>query len=44
MVRAESDEELVKHVQLHGKNVHNLDINREQALELAKPVEQTIIA
>ncbi len=43
MVRSESDDELVKHVQLHGTTAHNMDIDREKALTMAKPVEQTII-
>ena len=43
MVRSETDDEIVKHVQLHGKSAHNMDIPREKALELAKPVEQTIV-
>ena len=44
MVRSESDEELVRHIQLHGKTAHNMDIDREKALSLAKTVEQTIVA
>jgi predicted small metal-binding protein len=44
MVRTESDDEIVRHVQLHAKTVHNMDVNREQALAMAKPVELTIIA
>ncbi|HZY94540.1 MAG TPA: DUF1059 domain-containing protein [Candidatus Bathyarchaeia archaeon] len=43
MIRSESDDELVQHVQLHGKTAHDMDIDREQALSLAKPVEQTIV-
>ena len=44
MVRSQTDDEIVKHVQLHAKSAHNMDVNREQALGMAKSVEQTIVA
>lgn len=37
VVRGESDDELVVNAQAHAKDVHGMDITREQALSLAKP-------
>lgn len=44
MLRANTDDELVRHVQLHGKEIHSMEITSEQALAMAKPVEATIDA
>ncbi len=43
MVRANTDDEIVKHVQLHGKDIHSLETTREQALEMAKTVEEAVV-
>lgn len=37
VIRAEDDDELAKLVQKHGKEVHNQDLSREEALAAAKP-------
>jgi predicted small metal-binding protein len=42
MVRAQSDDELVQHVQLHAREIHEMDVPRDKALEMAKPVEATV--
>jgi predicted small metal-binding protein len=42
MVRAQSDDELVRHVQLHAREIHEMDIPRDKALETARPVEATV--
>ena len=42
MVRTVSDDELVRHVQLHAKDIHEMDVPREKALEMARPVESTL--
>gem|GEM_PF-406493 len=42
MVRTQSDDELVQHVQLHARDIHQMEVPREKALELAKPVEATV--
>jgi predicted small metal-binding protein len=42
MVRAQSDEELVQHVQLHATEIHQMDVSRDKALEMAKSVEATV--
>ena len=42
MVRTESDDEVVRHVQLHAKEIHQMDVPREKALEMARTVETTI--
>jgi predicted small metal-binding protein len=42
MVRTESDDEIVRHVQLHAKEIHQTDVPREKALEMARPVESTV--
>ena len=38
-IMADSDDELVRLVQDHGKSVHNQEISREDALAMAQPVE-----
>jgi predicted small metal-binding protein len=42
MVRAQTDDELVQHVQLHAREIHQMDVPRDKALEMAKPVEATV--
>ncbi len=42
MVRTQSDEEIVQHAQLHAREVHQTDLTREKALEMARPVEATV--
>ncbi len=42
MAKAQSDDELVQHVQLHAREIHQMDVPRDKALEMAKPVEATI--
>jgi predicted small metal-binding protein len=37
IVRGKTDDELVENAQKHAREVHNLDITREQALAMAKP-------
>ena len=37
IVRAENDEKLVAKAQEHAKQVHQMDLTREQALAMAKP-------
>ena len=37
IVRAENDEALVAKAQEHAKEVHQMDLTREQALAMAKP-------
>lgn len=44
MVQTQTDDELVKHAQLHAKEIHNVDLTPEKALEMAKPVAATIDA
>jgi predicted small metal-binding protein len=36
-VRAESDDQLVTKAQEHAKQVHQMDLTREQALAMARP-------
>ena len=36
-IRADNDDELVRLVQTHGKDVHNQDVNRDDALAMAQP-------
>ena len=38
-IRAETDDELVRLVQEHGKQVHNQDVSREDALAMAQPAD-----
>lgn len=42
MVRAQTDDELVRHVQLHAREIHQMDVPRDKALELARTVETTV--
>lgn len=37
IVRAESDDQLVAKAQEHAKQVHQMDLSREQALAMARP-------
>ncbi len=39
MVRTASDDEFVKHVQLHAQEVHSMEVTREQALARAQTIE-----
>jgi predicted small metal-binding protein len=39
VVRGASDDELVVNAQAHARNVHGMEISREQALSLAVPAE-----
>jgi predicted small metal-binding protein len=38
-IKADTDDELVQQVQAHGKEVHNQEVSREDALAMAQPVE-----
>lgn len=38
-IRAENDDELVKLVQQHGKDVHSQEVTREDALAMAQPAD-----
>ena len=44
MLRTPSDDELVKHVQLHAKDTHSMDLTPEQALARVVSLEATIQA
>lgn len=37
VARGASDDELVQDVQQHAKEVHDMDLSREQVLAMAKP-------
>ncbi len=37
VVRGSTDEELVANVQKHAREVHDMEINREQVLAMAQP-------
>jgi predicted small metal-binding protein len=37
VVRGSTDDELVANAQTHARDVHNMDITREQALAMAQP-------
>ncbi len=37
VVEAESDDKLVERAQEHARQVHQMDLTREQALAMAKP-------
>ena len=39
IIKADTDDELVSLVQGHGKEVHNQDVSREDALAMAQPVD-----
>jgi predicted small metal-binding protein len=34
-----TEEELVPTVQQHGRDVHNMEVTRDQVLAMAKPIE-----
>jgi len=36
-VRAENDEELFQKVQQHAREVHSMEVTREQVLSMAEP-------
>ena len=38
-ITAETDDELVRLVQAHGKEVHQQDVSPEDALAMAQPVD-----
>ncbi len=44
MVRTNTDDEVVKHVQVHAKDIHSMEVTREEALARAVPVEARIEA
>lgn len=37
-IREDSDDQLIKTVQQHAKEVHNMELTREQVLGMARPV------
>ena len=37
IVKGESDDQIVSKAQKHAKEVHQMDLTREQALSMAKP-------
>lgn len=37
VIREESDDDLVRAVQRHAKEVHDMDLSREQVLAMAEP-------
>jgi predicted small metal-binding protein len=37
VVKAETDEQLVAKAQQHAKEVHQMDLSRDQALAMARP-------
>ena len=43
MVRTSTEDEIVKHVQLHARDIHNMETTREQALAMAKTVEAAAV-
>lgn len=38
VIREDSDDQLVAAVQQHAREVHNMDLTREQILSMAEPV------
>jgi predicted small metal-binding protein len=38
VVRGDSDEEVVARAQEHARQVHQMELSRDQALSMAKPV------
>ena len=38
VMKAETDDELVRQVQQHGKDVHNQEVKREDVLAMARPI------
>ena len=43
MVRTNSEDEIVKHLQIHVKDVHSMDVTREQALASVRTVEAAAV-
>lgn len=39
-IKADTDDELVRLVQAHGKEVHDRDVSRDDALAMAQPADQ----
>ena len=39
-IMADTDDELVRLVQAHGKEVHDREVSREDALAMAQPADQ----
>ena len=39
-IMADTDDELVQMVQAHGKEVHDQEVSREDALAMAHPADQ----
>ncbi len=39
VVRGDTDDELVTNAQAHAREVHDMDLTREQVLSLATPAE-----
>lgn len=37
VIREQSDEQLVETVRKHAKEVHNMDLSRDQVLSMAEP-------
>jgi predicted small metal-binding protein len=37
VVKGETDDQIVSNAQKHAKEVHQMDLTREQALSMAKP-------
>jgi predicted small metal-binding protein len=37
VIRGQSDEDVVAQAQQHAKNVHQMELSREQALAMARP-------
>lgn len=37
LVRAETEDDLVRQAQHHARQVHDMDLSREQALAMARP-------
>ena len=37
VVKGETDDQIVNNAQKHAKEVHQMDLTREQALSMAKP-------
>jgi predicted small metal-binding protein len=38
VVKGDTDDELVARAQAHAKDVHQMDLSRDQALAMARPV------
>ncbi|HEX6309475.1 MAG TPA: DUF1059 domain-containing protein [Longimicrobiales bacterium] len=38
VIREDTDERLIANVQQHAKEVHNMDLSRDQVLAMAEPV------